>query len=194
MFKNKLIVGIAALGTLGILYYSLSSSPGYIEQTLNTFEEYKDRISTMQDSPIREKGTFDFFEPDKDWIIEAEFSPTTDNVDFQMDMTDSSKVNAVLAGKGKFSKDGKEITFYIFDEGQSYLLPFRDLTNGQESYGGGRYINIPKVNLMDGKIVIDFNAARNYYCAYNYDYICPVPPKENALQIAIKAGEKNFIK
>lgn len=60
MFKNKLIVGIAALGTLGILYYSLSSSPGYIEQTLKTFEEYKDRISTMQDSPIREKGTFDF--------------------------------------------------------------------------------------------------------------------------------------
>jgi uncharacterized protein (DUF1684 family) len=194
MFKNKLIAGIAALGILGIVYYSLSSSPSYAEQTLKTFEEYKERIRTMQDSPLKDKGTFDFFEPNKDWIVEADFRTTTDSVDFQMDMTDSTKVNAVLAGKAQFAKDGIAITVFIFDEGESYLLPFRDLSNGKDTYGGGRYLNIPKADLIDGKITLDFNATRNYYCAYTSDYICPVPPKENTLPLVVNAGEKNFIK
>ena len=68
------------------------------------------------------------------------------------------------------------------------FLPFTDLTNGEETYEGGRYIEleIPDKNY----IVIDFNKAYNPYCAYNYIYSCPIPPEENDLKIEIKAGVK----
>jgi uncharacterized protein len=77
----------------------------------------------------------------------------------------------------------KEYKNYLF-------LPFLDLTSGNESYGGGRYIDmrIPKGNI----ITIDFNKAYNPYCAYNHKYSCPVVPDENNLNIEIKAGVKKF--
>jgi len=68
------------------------------------------------------------------------------------------------------------------------FIPFTDLTNGEETYGGGRYIDatIPK-----GKsITLDFNYSYNPYCHYTEGYNCPIPPKENFLDIKIKAGEK----
>ena len=72
----------------------------------------------------------------------------------------------------------------------SLFLPFNDLTNGNKSYGGGRYIDleIPKENT----IVIDFNKAYNPYCAYNNDYSCPIPPPENELNVKINAGALSF--
>ena len=70
------------------------------------------------------------------------------------------------------------------------FLPFSDLTSGNETYIGGRYIDmeIPK-----GKtIIIDFNQAYNPYCAYNYKYSCPIVPLENDLATHINAGVKKF--
>ena len=68
------------------------------------------------------------------------------------------------------------------------FFPFKDLTNGEDTYGGGRYIDltIPKGD----KIVIDFNKAYNPYCAYTSGYSCPIPPRENYIEHEIKAGIK----
>ena len=64
------------------------------------------------------------------------------------------------------------------------------LTNSNESYGGGRFIDL---KIPDGKaIVIDFNKAYNPYCAYNHRYSYPVPPEVNHLNIAIPAGVKAY--
>ncbi|HQA75421.1 DUF1684 domain-containing protein, partial [Flavobacterium sp.] len=74
---------------------------------------------------------------------------------------------------------------------EDYLfLPFSDVTNGKESYIGGRYIDmrIQKENIW----TIDFNKAYNPYCAYNHNYSCPIVPLENDLEIAINAGVKKF--
>jgi uncharacterized protein (DUF1684 family) len=71
----------------------------------------------------------------------------------------------------------------------NYLfLPFRDSSSGNESYGGGRYLDldIPKGE----KILLDFNLAYNPYCVYSDRYSCPIPPEENRLKTAIRAGEK----
>ncbi len=72
---------------------------------------------------------------------------------------------------------------------EDYLfIPFRDATKGQETYGGGRYLD---VRIPDSKeILIDFNQAYNPYCAYSHRYSCPIPPQENTLDIPIRAGEK----
>lgn len=100
-------------------------------------------------------------------------------------------------GEAIFELNGKTITLSIYQshdlrETEKYknhlFLPFTDLTNGHETYGGGRYLNL---SIPTGDtIVIDFNKAYNPLCAYNAKYYCPIPPKSNALQLPIQAGIK----
>lgn len=75
-------------------------------------------------------------------------------------------------------------------EDASLFVPFRDSTSGKESYGAARYLDIEEER--SGEHVLDFNLAYNPYCAYSEDYVCPFPPKENWLTVAIRAGEKTF--
>lgn len=70
------------------------------------------------------------------------------------------------------------------------FVPFRDSTSGKETYGAARYLDIPEDS--SGEHVLDFNLAYNPYCAYSEDYVCPFPPRENWLTVAIRAGEKAF--
>ena len=78
---------------------------------------------------------------------------------------------------------------------KDYLfIPFMDHTNGETTYGGGRYFDVMIGDIMDDKLVLDFNICYNPYCAFSDGYNCPVPPKENHLEVAIKAGEKMFNK
>lgn len=72
------------------------------------------------------------------------------------------------------------------------FLPFTDLTNGETTYGGGRYIDLYTSDIQDGSIVIDFNKAYNPYCAYADGWNCPIPPKANDMEIAVEAGEKEY--
>lgn len=72
------------------------------------------------------------------------------------------------------------------------FLPFKDLTNGKTTYGGGRYMNISKNDLVDGKVLLDFNTCYNPWCAYSDGFNCPIPPPENVLSVAIEAGEKMY--
>jgi hypothetical protein len=70
------------------------------------------------------------------------------------------------------------------------FLPFSDPTNGIESYGGGRYLDV--VTHPGKPVVLDFNFAYNPYCAYNETFVCALVPKFNRLSRAVRAGEKNF--
>lgn len=77
-------------------------------------------------------------------------------------------------------------------EYKNYIfVPFRDETSGNESYGGGRYLDliIPEGNT----IILNFNLAYNPYCAYTTGYNCTIPPQENTLPVAVRAGLKKPI-
>lgn len=90
-----------------------------------------------------------------------------------------------------FSVDGTEVglTLYRDPEGGGLFLPFQDATSGDETYGAGRYLELPV--LEDGRVLLDFNYAYHPFCAYNPAYSCPIPPFENRLPVAIRAGERN---
>jgi uncharacterized protein (DUF1684 family) len=68
------------------------------------------------------------------------------------------------------------------------FVPFGDLTSGHETYGGGRYIELDRT--PTGLYDLDFNRAYHPYCLYNPKFECPVPPLENRLLVAIRAGER----
>lgn len=70
------------------------------------------------------------------------------------------------------------------------FVPFRDATSGKETYGAGRYLDLE--GSPSGRYVLDFNEAYNPYCAYSDAYVCPLPPKENWLDLPIRAGEQAY--
>lgn len=73
---------------------------------------------------------------------------------------------------------------------QSLFCPFSDLTSGVETYKSGRYLDLEESG--ENEHELDFNTAYNPYCAYNSQYTCPIPPRENKLSVRIMAGEKNY--
>jgi uncharacterized protein (DUF1684 family) len=80
-------------------------------------------------------------------------------------------------------------------EYKNYLfIPFTDATNGTDTYEGGRYIDLSIPDIKDTNVIVDFNKAYNPYCCYTGGYDCPIPPKENALTVAINAGEMKYKK
>jgi uncharacterized protein (DUF1684 family) len=80
------------------------------------------------------------------------------------------------------------------DDDDALFIPFRDTLAGKESYGAGRYLDVEPPHHHGGEehIVLDFNLAYNPYCAYNESYSCPIPPRENTLPVAIRAGERVY--
>lgn len=163
--------------------------------------EFKD----PDQSPLPEKDrkTFkglEFFKIDTSYSVVAEFVRTPFETPFAMPTTTDRKPIYVKYGELYFNLKGKEYKLNVYqnqhpkkEEYRDYLfLPFTDLTNGDGSYEGGRYIDmtIP----ISNKVVIDFNQAYNPYCAYSGDYSCPIPPKENDLDLAVKAGVKAYSK
>ena len=164
--------------------------------------EYKDATK----SPLKEKDrkvfkTLDFFKFDSTYVVQATFKRTPDEKPFKMKTTTERLPVYVKYGEATFILNDKAFTLNIYQnqelitkEGyEDYLfLPFLDQTNGDTSYGGGRYVDtrIPQ----DDVLTIDFNTAYNPYCAYNDKYSCPIVPRINYLPIKIEAGVKAFDK
>lgn len=96
-------------------------------------------------------------------------------------------------GKLEFTLKGQPMTLTAFVEADQedmrrLFVPFADLTNGGETYPGGRYLDLERT--ATGIYDLDFNRAYHPYCYYNAEYDCPYPPRENRLPIPVRAGEK----
>lgn len=65
---------------------------------------------------------------------------------------------------------------------------FRDQSNGHGTYPAGRFLSL--VPLTDGNYRVDFNRARNPFCAYNSVYPCPAPWRGNIIPAPVRAGER----
>jgi hypothetical protein len=96
-------------------------------------------------------------------------------------------------GKLEFTLRGQPMALTAFVEvGQEDMrrlfVPFGDLTNGAETYPGGRYLELDRT--ATGIYDLDFNRAYHPFCYYNPTYDCPYPPRENRLPVPVRAGEK----
>ena len=165
--------------------------------------ELNSEYRNPEESPLR-GNNFDhfkehpFFPIDLKYRIKAEFTRTQTAVVF-VNPTSSGRTQRYLEyGTATFTIDGKAYSLKIYQsqdlikmkEYEDHLfLPFRDETNGKETYGGGKYMDL-KIPEGD-EILLDFNKSYQPYCAYNaYDYNCPIVPKENFLPVRIEAGVK----
>ncbi|AOW20396.1 DUF1684 domain-containing protein [Urechidicola croceus] len=166
--------------------------------------EYSDKKTTpLKDKDFKKFKNLEFFPINSSYKIVADFISTPNEPIFEMPTTTDRKPLYTQYGIATFLLDNKEFTLRIYQnqklmidpEYEDYLfIPFTDLTNGNETYDAGRYIDIRFEDIKNGKITFDFNKAYNPYCAYNDKYSCPIPPKENDLAVEIKAGVLAFHK
>ena len=173
------------------------------QQKLNA--SYKDASK----SPLKKKDLkgfkgLDFFPVDSTFIVIATLVKIANAPTFEMATTTDRKPLYKEYGTLNFTLKGKacELTIYrsqddLRDEKyKDYLfLPFTDATSSNESYGGGRYMDVMTTSEnTDGTIELNFNNTYNPYCAYNDKYSCPLTPRKNHLDIEIKAGIMVFEK
>tara|TARA_R110000787_G_scaffold81036_2_gene175878 strand:+ start:37009 stop:37644 length:636 start_codon:yes stop_codon:yes gene_type:complete len=163
-------------------------------------EEFLDSETSILDSldQITFKG-LEFYPINTKYHVEAKFVRTPNEKPFLMKTSTDRLPEYVKYGEAHFSLDGKELKLSIYqstnhenNEGhEDYLfLPYTDLTSGDGSYGGGKYLDL---KIPDGNtIIIDFNKTYNPYCAYSHRYSCPVPPEENDILVRIEAGVKDY--
>jgi uncharacterized protein (DUF1684 family) len=164
--------------------------------------EYKDpKTSPLPDRYRKNFEGLDFFEPDTNYVVNAKFERTPNAIPFMLATTTDRESEELLYGIAYFELNGQRHELEIYqsldladqEEYENYLfLPFLDDTNGEETYGGGRYIDL---TIPEGDtIIIDFNKAYNPYCAYNKKYSCPLVPRQNYLKTRVVAGVKSFDK
>lgn len=166
----------------------------------NLNQEFAD----AEKSPLTEEDlavfkTLDFFPIDENFIVEATFAKSKNEKSFAMKTTTDRAPLYVKYGEISFVLNGNNFKLNVYQNLElvkkpgfknHLFLPFSDLTSGNETYIGGRYIDL---EIPKGKtIIIDFNQAYNPYCAYNYKYSCPIVPLENDLATHINAGVKKF--
>jgi uncharacterized protein (DUF1684 family) len=157
--------------------------------------------------PPEERDDFeglDYFAPDPTYRVAATATVHDDPEVVLMDTTAGREMRYLrtatlefeLAREAEGLADGTfELAAYQQEspEEEPLFVPFRDKTTGQETYQGGRYMELaPERDLADGDgIVVDFNLAYSPFCAYSDTFDCPLPPEENWLEAAIPAGERH---
>lgn len=202
MKQAKLIFVLLIMSILGTSAQELQKN---YKKTIKKERREKDiEFLDIKESPLAadEIKTFSglkYFKPDYSMVISAELVRKSTPDTIKMKTTTERLPLYIVYGTATFTVNGIKDTLTIYRNVglmskagfEDYLfVPFTDETSGIESYGGGRYIDarIPK----DNTIILDFNRAYNPYCVYSKKYSCPIPPRENHLNIRIAAGEKNY--
>lgn len=164
-------------------------------RTLLEFRRRKDEFFAGYESPLTpgDRRRFDglsYYPANPDLVFTVVMEPG-DGAEIEIDTSDGQERRYRRAGHVTVEVAGEEVRLVVFDTGHpGYFIPFRDATSGEDTYGGGRYLDIEPN--PDGMLTVDFNRAYNPYCVYNDGYSCPLPPPENWLTVPIEAGERSF--
>ncbi|MCP2043427.1 DUF1684 domain-containing protein [Pontibacter sp. HSC-36F09] len=200
-FKIIIMAGIAL-----VLFYfvreSFLSDDNYLIPLKKEREEKDLSFRGRTNSPFEEADrrmftNLMYYEPNLDYRVNVKLEDISPKDTVHMPMTNGSTEAYMRYAIANFELNGEpqRLTLYkkVKEEEDKLFVPFTDKTNGFDTYGGGRYMDVP---IKEGAktATLDFNRAYSPFCAYNPEYVCPVPPKENRLTVAVEAGEKNYDK
>lgn len=204
MKPRNLIALLGVLAVISILYYSLVSNASKEEYASSILKERaeKDRyMKTSDESPFAGHTeafkSLNYFPPDERFRIIASLTTLKDKQVRLLTTSDGKQERYLEYGYAEFDIDDRKnrlLLLEVLEPGPnrgSLFLAFGDQTSTVETYGSGRYLDIKKAPGA-ATVELDFNKAYNPYCAYNHSYSCPLPPSENLLNVAIRAGEKNY--
>lgn len=174
--------------------------------------DYQKKLNMMymdaSQSPLKKRDLkkfegLEFFPVDSSFIVEAVFIKIKNSTFFEMPTTTARRPKYKEYGKLQFILKGIDCELMVYQSQnglknlniKDYLfLPFTDNTSGDESYGGGRYMDLKIDDIKNNKVILNFNNTYNPFCAYNDNYSCPLVPRKNHLNVQVKAGVKKFKK
>lgn len=204
MKTSTLILIIVAIAVATIMFYSMSTGTiekGYAEQVEKERQQKDDFMRSDPTSPFAKDTTafsgLKYFAPDPSYKVIADLEPVGDRKVVVLNTNDGRQQRYLEYAHASFrlnEVDNRLLILEVMDSGPfrgTLFLAFADQTSAFETYGAGRYLDVVKTPGA-ATITLDFNYAYNPYCAYADDFSCPLPPRENVLNVAIKAGELTY--
>ncbi len=179
----------------------------YIKELQQERKEKQASLKRKKSSPLNKEDRkhfagLNYFPIDTSYQVNAVFVEVDAKDTISIPTSAGRSKDFVRYGMFLLSFDKAQDTLYgykrVWPEGYTYdgepyiFLPFNDETNGDLTYGGGRYLDLSIPAKTEREVVIDFNRCYNPYCAYGGGFSCPIPPRENRLNRPILAGEKNY--
>lgn len=171
-----------------------SNTSSYSKSILTIREQKIFQFQDSKLSPVLNLNDFkglNFYPVSKEYRVFGEISKLKGNREVLLQTSSNKQKRFLEFAEISFQLEGQELSLIAFKESgkpKELFIPFKDYTNEKETYKGGRYLN---AQLIEGnKVLLDFNLCYQPYCLYNPEYVCPLPPKENTLEVSIEAGEK----
>lgn len=201
--KNVILISAVIIVLISVFYALQNNAPdgAYLSKIEKARKEKDHYMRTADDSPfagkVNEFKGLQYFPIDNKYRINARLTPIENKKPLILSTSDQNQKTYIEYAYAEFELDGipnKLLILEIADDGPyrgTLFLAFSDATSANETYGGGRYLDIKKVP-GSSSITLDFNEAYNPYCAYNDSFSCPLPPPENLLKVAIRAGEMSY--
>ncbi len=196
--KRAIYIGGLIIILVSVIYNFMGSNDveSYRRQIIEAREEQDRFMRFSEESPFHDSDVkFDslqYFEPNPAFRVVGRFEEPESSEIISLGTNDGLTEQYLVYGFASFTIDNVPLRLKILEnvEEEKYFIPFGDATSADETYGAGRYLDVEH---HGGRtIVLDFNTAYNPYCAYVDGYTCPLPPPDNLLAVAIKAGEKSY--
>ena len=180
---------------------SEETTDAWAEELRATRAEKDEFFAESPQSPLppAERESFEgltYFDPDPAYRVSATASVHDGSDPIDLTVRNGEAMRYLPAVEFSFTlPGGTEETLVAYrqrEEDEALFVPFRDKTTGQETYDGGRYMDLhPEGTLADGdEVTIDFNLAYTPFCAFSDAFACPLPPEGNWLDAAVRAGER----
>lgn len=193
-----LIIAIIAVTILNFLTIG-ESAQSYIER-IETDRLDRNGMMLSSSSPLTDEDKIDFeglnyYPVDPNYKLTAKIDLINKRQPIYILSTTGEQLKYIPFGYVTFTLEGKENKLILYQDWEEkdpnrLSLMFADKTSDVDTYGGGRYMDVMYRNT--NSVILDFNTAYNPYCHFNDEYSCPIPPRENILNISIKAGEKLY--
>jgi len=204
MIKKILLSALTIISISCASKKEIVNSASYSDQIVQHQAEYMQDFIADPRAPLDEEDLkyVQFFAPDAAYRCDCTVRVTPDAPPFDMSTYSGQTQPYRQYGIATCSLNGNTIDVHLYSNIRAMsipgykdhlFLPFKDHTNGEATYGGGRYIDLKTGDIQDGKVTIDFNKCYNPWCAYSDGYNCPIPPVENHFDMEIKAGEKMWL-
>lgn len=205
-WSRRLRLQLTTVATLGLTLACSSGPPPPATSALSHTDRVQQsrvakdeafRFSNESPVPAADRATFpglNYFPVDAAYNVPASIveDRSAEPVIIELALSDGSIDRLARVGTITFRLQGATYTLTAFaaaaDGLNRLFVPFGDLTNREETYAGGRYLNLNRTTT--GLYDLDFNMAYNPNCVYDVRWSCPLPPPENRLQVAIRAGER----
>jgi uncharacterized protein (DUF1684 family) len=190
---KRILLAAAAALAIGC---TAAEAPNAVD--VSAWRAEKDRFMRSSESPVPEaqRAAFpplEYFPLDPSYSVPASLAVSPGEDILELSTSGGLRRKMRKIGTLQFTLKDQPLTLTAFVDASTndvrrLFVPFGDLTNGNETYPGGRYLDLDRT--ATGFYEIDFNRAYNPFCVFNAAYDCPYPPRENRLKVPIRAGEK----